>query len=459
MDSRYLTPGVHREPEFPEPPSELRTGVPVFLGFVQVQEHDHDVDSARPYTRELSSVVARALMKEVRAPPKHKPHDPLPFARWAEFEGAFGEIWRESFLPHAVRGFFENGGSLCYVHEVHLDWEPSSKKEREKELTPFDKELRALKKELVTLETLEDVDLVCAPDIMWRRQEDGRSSEDEKEPSSEEKKEQLFKCRVLRMQSEVLKHCRKCGDRFAILDTPPDLGVDQAKVYPQELRSKGERDLSNGALYYPWVRVLDGPRSTDQFVPPCGHVAGVYARTDERSGVHKAPANEVLEGVLDLRPNVSDFEQGKLNPEGVNCLRAFPGRGIRVWGARTLSTSHAWRYVNVRRLFLTAGRWIERNMTDVVFEPHDANLWERIRRDLYAYFNELFRQGAFKGSTPQEAFYIKCDADLNPQEVRDLGHIVTEIGLAPALPNEFVVVRLIHSSSGITITGPTRPGG
>jgi phage tail sheath protein FI len=289
---------------------------------------------------------------------------------------------------------------------------------------------------------LDDVDLVCAPDIMWAQNG---------EPWPEDE--------MRRMQAAVLKHCRICGDRFAILNTPPELGVDRAQAYPTSLRQTGAPEGANGALYYPWIRVLDGPLASERFVPPCGHVAGVYARTDENSGVHKAPANEVLESALDLRVRVSDVQQGKLNPEGVNCIRVFPGRGIRVWGARTLSTGRAWRYVNVRRLFLTAGRWIERNMTDVVFEPHDANLWEHIKRDLYVYFNGLFRQGALRGSTPQEAFYIKCDADLNPPEVRDLGHIVTEIGLAPALPNEFIVVRLIHSSSGISITGPTRPGG
>jgi len=184
----------------------------------------------------------------------------------------------------------------------------------------------------------------------------------------------------------------------------------------------------------------------------------VYARSDQRIGVHKAPANEVLEGVLDLEAGVTDADQGRLNPVGVNCLRAFPGRGIRIWGARTLSNDSAWTYVNVRRLFLTAGRWIERNMTGVVFEPHDQRLWARIVRELTAYFNDLFQRGALKGQTVQEAFYVKCNAETNPPEVRDAGMVVTEIGLAPTVPGEFVVVRIIHGASGVTITAePAEP--
>jgi phage tail sheath protein FI len=184
----------------------------------------------------------------------------------------------------------------------------------------------------------------------------------------------------------------------------------------------------------------------------------VYARTDQRIGVHKAPANDVLQGVLDLEVNLTDAQQDRLNPEGINCLRAFPGRGIRVWGARTLSRDPAWTYVNVQRLFLTAGRWIERNMSSAVFEPNDPRLWARVGRELTAYFNDLLRRGALRGRTPQEAFYVKCDAETNPPEVRDAGMVVTEIGLAPALPGEFVVLRVIHGASGVSIAGPLRPG-
>ena len=192
-------------------------------------------------------------------------------------------------------------------------------------------------------------------------------------------------------------------------------------------------------------------------VPPCGHIAGVYARTDAWTGIHKAPANEALEGVLDLETQLARPDQERLNAKGINCLCAFPGRGIRVWGARTLSQRPEWAYINVRRLFLTAGRWVERRMADVAFEPNDIRLWTRIERDLTAYFETLFRHGVLKGNTPEEAFFVTCDAETNPPEVRDTGCAVTEIGLAPAVPNEFVVVRIIHGTSGPALSEPTQP--
>jgi hypothetical protein len=247
-----------------------------------------------------------------------------------------------------------------------------------------------------------------------------------------------------------LDFCEKTGDCFALLDSLGGTGVNEVLQQRQALRS------TNGALYYPWVRITEGPDSTGGFVPPCGHVAGVYARSDRQIGVHKAPANEVLKGVVDLEYNVSRTDQEQLNPFGVNCLRAFPGRGIRVWGARTLSGLPAWTYVNVRRLFMTAARWCEQNLANMVFEPHHPRLWARIERALTAYFTDMFSRGALKGTTVREAFYVKCDAETNPAEVRESGRIVAEIGLAPTVPSEFVVVRIIHDATGTALARPNR---
>jgi hypothetical protein len=162
--------------------------------------------------------------------------------------------------------------------------------------------------------------------------------------------------------------------------------------------------------------------------------------------------------VVDLERAIDNKIQDQLNPIGVNCLRAFPGRGIRVWGARTLSTNEAWTYVNVRRIFLTAARWIDQNMTGYVFEPHTSDLWARITRDLTAYFTDLWRSGALVGSTPDEAFFVKCNAETNPDEDRDQGRVVAEIGLAPTTPHEFIVVRIIQLTSGINMEAPGRLG-
>ena len=170
--------------------------------------------------------------------------------------------------------------------------------------------------------------------------------------------------------------------------------------------------------------------------------------TDAATGVLQAPANCALQGVVDLAFPTTDGIQSTMNQPGVNCLRAFPGRGIRVWGARTVGADVEWLYVNVRRLFLTLRRWIDLNMGWATFEPNDSRLWVRIMRELTTYLGKLQRDGALQGTTPAEAFYVKCDAENNPPELRDLGQVVIEIGLAPLSPAEFIVVRIVRRAGG-----------
>jgi phage tail sheath protein FI len=241
----------------------------------------------------------------------------------------------------------------------------------------------------------------------------------------------------------VLRHCDDTGGRFAILDSRPGATVDEVLAQRAGLVSV------NGALYYPWVRTTAGP------APPCGHVAGVYARTDARVGVHKAPANEALEGVVDVEMPLTDAQQAVLNPAGVDCLRARPGRGIRVWGARTIATDPSWRYINARRLVLRVARWLERNGATAAFEVSEPRLWSQMTRDVNAYLMDLFRRGALAGRTPEEAFYVKCDAGTNPPDVRDAGLLVTEVGIAPTVPGEFLVVRITHGPAGVVAGAPT----
>jgi phage tail sheath protein FI len=181
-------------------------------------------------------------------------------------------------------------------------------------------------------------------------------------------------------------------------------------------------------------------------------LAGIYSRSDQRVGVHKAPANEVVEGVLDLSVSLTGSEVGELYQRGVNCLRTVPGRGIRVWGARTLSTDPAWREVNARRLVGTISRWIQRFLTSLVYEPNDVRLWVRILREVTAYLDGLFQRGALKGRTAEQAFFVKCDNETNPREVVDAGMVVTQIGVAPSTPAEFIIIRAIHGASGVTVS-------
>lgn len=408
----YASPGIYQEIRFTAPAAGLRTAVPLFLGLISEQAFQAHPDGlsrrALPPNDDLWLVRAANLSSS----------DTLPesFTRWSEFESQYGALAYDGFLSHAVRGFFENGGDLCFVQIICYASAASP--------------VRAVSEGLRTIEGLDAIDLVCVPDILWPLTVTPPA---------------VDRAAVLAVQTAVLSHCDTLGDRFAILDALPGATLEGV------LQQRRELSGPNAALYYPWVKVMNGPSQTGNFVPPCGHVAGVYARSDKRAGVHKAPANESLEGVSDLETSVTNAQQGELNPEGINCLRAFPGRGIRVWGARTLSRDPNWIYVNVRRLFLTAGRWIERHQTGIVFEPNDAMLWARITRELTAYFNTLFQRGALQGRTAQEAFHVKCDAETNPPEVRNAGRVVAEIGLAPAVPGEFIVVRITHTAGGVTI--------
>lgn len=338
---------------------------------------------------------------------------PYKMTLWSQFAQVFGRKIT-SYLPYAVHGFFGNGGRVCYGMRLNKS-------------IPLDE---ALEKALQALAIVDAIDLICVPDLA----------------AVEDKNQRL------ELQSMLLKHCGDLGDRFAILDAPENSTVDAVKLQQQQLSLHS--DSHNGALYYPWVQVQQSDTLPARAVPPCGHIAGIYTQSDLQVGVHKAPANVVLEGVVDLTIAVSNSDQMSLSPEqeaGTNCLRVLPGRGIRVWGARTLSQKPEWRYVNVRRLFLTVGRWVDRNLMQFAFEPNNLLLWIRIERELTAYLETLLAQGALQGNSPAEAFYVKCNEETNPKEVRDRGMVITEIGLAPTIPSEFIIIRLIQGETGVTL--------
>jgi phage tail sheath protein FI len=276
---------------------------------------------------------------------------------------------------------------------------------------------------LAGLEANDDVRLVLCPDLM-----NGYDGSDG------------FKEKVKAVQTAMIADCERLKYRFAVLDTPPGLNAQQAKAWREYVNF----DTSYAAMYYPWIEVADLSDSPQQtrFMPPSGHMVGIYNRVDGQIGFHKAPANEVVAGALELEINLTKGEQSVLNPIGVNCIRSFPGRGIRVWGARTLSSDGSWRYINVRRLFIVVGASIDSGMQWVVFEPNDRTLWAKVRRDANAFLSTIWLSGALFGSTKDEAFYVKCDDELNPPEIRDLGQLIVEIGMAPVKPAEFVIFRL-----------------
>jgi phage tail sheath protein FI len=351
---------------------------------------------------------------------------------WGQFTRTFGEFADSQYLAHAVYGFFNNGGGRCFVTNVAAGKSapppppPAGGADKDKEgpPKPAPKEEKPAAKNgpnpalymgkdggpgqktgLKTFEEIDEIALVCAP---------GQT-----DPA---------------IQDAVLSHCENMN-RFAILDSPETItgGVDKVPK---------PRDSQYGAFYFPWIQVYDPAKNDNVFIPPSGHMTGIYARTDGSRGVHKAPANEVVRGALGLRYQITKGEQDLLNPKGINCLRFFKDRGIRVWGARTISSDPSWRYLNVRRLFIMVEESIKIGTQWVVFEPNDHNLWKRVTRDVTAFMLRIYKSGALFGESPEQAFYVKCDEETNPPEQVDAGQLVIEIGMAPVKPAEFVIFRI-----------------
>lgn len=278
------------------------------------------------------------------------------------------------------------------------------------------------------LEAVEEVTMLLVPDLMSALQ-----------------RELIDLDGVKAVQLAMIAHCELMANRVAILDTPPGLNAQQVKAWRNDVTGY---DSKYAAMYWPWVKVMDPVQGKGKFVPPGGSVAGIWARNDDTRGVHKAPANEVARGVMALELNITKGEHDQLNPDGINCIRSFPGQGVRVWGARTLSSDSEWRYLNVRRLFNFVESSILGGTNWVVFEPNDPKLWDSVTRTVTMFLRRVWRDGALFGRTQAEAFFVKCDAENNPPENRDAGILTVEIGIAPVKPAEFVVFRISQFNGG-----------
>jgi hypothetical protein len=419
----YLAPGIYIEeiPTGPRPISAVGTSVAGFVGLAP----------------DAGAFVNR----------------PVAVDSWEQFLRRFAPAEGEpepTDLARAVHGFFLNGGGRCYIVNVGKDGEYVGDARRRKGID--------------ILEEADEVAIVAAP---------GQSDAG--------------------VHDALVNHCEKMKDRVAILDPPAEVGdlellkkLETPPAKPKPPLPAGGGPAAPGAgggggggaiqpggaggggllprpsdggfsaFYFPYIEVKDpfNPKE-NVFVPPSGHVAGIYARSDMTRGVHKAPANEVIRGALNVRYNVTRAEQEGLNPLGVNCIRFFPRGGIRVWGARTRTAeeSSEWRYINVRRLFAMIEKSILLNTNWVVFEPNDETLWKSIRRDVGAFLRQLWRDGALMGRTPAEAFFVKCDADTNPPESIGEGRVVTVIGVAPVRPAEFVIFRIGQYAPGLEAAG------
>jgi uncharacterized protein len=308
-------------------------------------------------------------------------------------------------LAHGVFGFFNNGGTRCYV----MRYDNLGDLQDPMALAP--------------LEPIDEISMVVAPGITDNQ-----------------------------VQMNIVEHCENLTERFAILDgqqlRPADPNARPEFTVDNILGGVGNSDY--GAIYFPWIKVSDTPSRLMEladegeiWVGPSGHVSGVFARVDEQRGVHKAPANEVVRGARDVEFQISKSAQAGLNPHGINAIR-FINNNITVWGARTIGgdMNTDLKYINVRRLLIFIRKSIDQGTQWVVFEPNDASLWAKIVRNVTAFLTTVWRDGALFGTTPEEAFYVKCDLETNPPEERDLGRVITEIGVAIVRPAEFVIFRV-----------------
>jgi phage tail sheath protein FI len=495
-----------------------------------------EVESGSKPIEGVGTAVAAFVGLAARGPA----NAPTLVTNWSQFTQTFGEFVENSYLAHAVYGYFLNGGGACYVvrvgadgampaaqaelasgkdkgtpayramaleagpagNDITIDIQPSSETSEStfklvvnqggKAVEVFDNvtsgkgknnvvtQVKATSK-LIRLEevgTASAVERVPAqgsmslsgggssvpvrvtPDDYVGNSADrtgfaGLEAVDEVTMLSVPDLMAVYQQGIIDLegvqavQLAMIAHAELMGDRVAILDAPPSLNAQQIKEWRVD---KAGYDSKYATLYWPWVKVFDPLSGTAIFVPPSGHVAGIWARSDDTRGVHKAPANEVIRGAISLELNITKGEHDQLNPNGINCIRTFPGRGIRVWGARTISSDPSWRYLNVRRLFNFVEESIFEGTQWVVFEPNDQRLWGRVKRTINSFLLRVWRDGALFGATPDQAFFVKCDEENNPPEVRDAGQLIVDIGIAPVKPAEFVVFRIAQFSGGAAVS-------
>lgn len=411
----YLSPGVYVEeiPSGVQPIAGVGTSTAGFIGIIagdtiQVPESNPKFDPSRA-PDDANNPPALFKAKDMPAV-----GDVKLVTNFGEFKRWFGDFSTDpgqNLFAHAVYGFFFNGGTRCYVMRVKAETDITA---------TFLED---------TFAPIDEIAIVAAPGATNPVVRD-----------------------AIRIHCEI-----NTQDRFAIFDSPLVVGTEQAL----DLTLLGKdgalmpANTNYAAFYFPWLQVFDPaskilkPKGDGlKFVPPSGHMAGIYARVDTRRGVHKAPANEVVVGAVGLKYQISKAQQDGLNPQGVNVIRKL-NNNITVWGARTIGgdANGEWKYINVRRLFLFLRESIDEGTQWVVFEPNNYELWAKIRRNITAFLTIVWRNGALFGLTPEEAFFVKCDEELNTAAVRDLGQVITEIGVAPVRPAEFVIFRISQKTS------------
>jgi uncharacterized protein len=393
---QYLTPGVYVEevPSASKPIAGVGTSTAGFIGGARD-------DVSMPLLPGRTGLKEDGTVEPADFHPVAATGTPVLVDSWDTFRNNFGDIQPGNrTLAHAVYGFFNNGGGRCWVTRV-----PASTTDK------------ACIDALEGFVVIDEIAIVAIPGVTSDA-----------------------------VQNALLDHCESqyAQDRFAILDGRTTTTLTKAAI------TGGTRSSSYGAVYYPWIDVGEkDDKGSPVYQPPSGHIAGVYARVDTERGVHKAPANEVIRGALGLETLVSKEAQAGLNPDGVNVIRMFDSN-ITIWGARTLAGPNEpeWTYISSRRLFNFLRESIDQGTQWTVFEPNSPDLWSKVRRNVGSFLTTVWASGALFGATPEQAFYVRCDETTNPEAVRDLGQLVTEIGVALVKPAEFVVFRISQWSGG-----------
>jgi hypothetical protein len=370
---------------------------------------------------------------------------PILVTNWKQYTATFGNFVQGTYLARAVHAYLNNGGEACYVVRI-ASTVAAPDSTIAAELTtgasrtgvdgdafaaawaPVDPvvyvEGAARQTGLGSLEEIEEVTMVCAPDLMTAFQNGSIGKEG-----------------LRAAHFAMISHCERMGDRMAILDAPPGLSAEDVR----EWCSHADYDSKFATIYWPWVKSLDPATSKVDLMPPSGFVAGIWGRVDASRGVHTAPANEVVHGAIDVESRVSPEHHDRVGAVGINVLRLVPGRGIRVLGARTLSSDPVWQHTNVRRLVNYLEQSILNGTDWVMPQKHDQDLWDDICSSIAGFLASEWRKGALLGAEASQSYYVKCDDEINPPDAED--RIVCEIGVA-AKPNEFVVFRLSKFADG-----------
>ena len=345
-------------------------------------------------------------------------NQPTLVTSFSEFQRLFGGYLDIShgdyrFLPHAVEGFFQNGGKRVYINRVAATDGMIS----DETIIGKDSAEPNQRTGLWAFKGVDEIKILAIPNGTNQK-----------------------------IQNAMIKHCENLKNCFAVLDPKKCATLDEIR---------NQRSLYNSAyaaLYYPWIKIRHPDTEEILSIPPSGHICGIYARTDLQRGVHKAPANEVIEGVLGPEQQIPKAQQDMLNPFGVNCLQEFSGRGFRVWGARTTSNDSLWKYINLRRLFLYLEESIEKGTQWVVFEPNNQKLWAKVNQTISQFLTSVWKDGALMGTTQEQAFFVKCDRNTMTQDDIDNGRLIMLIGVAPVKPAEFVVFRIGQWQGGSKVT-------